>query len=122
MVLVILALIVVSLLLAARGLYVLATDTPRRTFVYLGTVFGVFLIIWTAYELTGSDVFRSICAVFLLPFGSFAAAPFLLLIDRHESLMSPGAWMFPVAALLNLSALCGTIEFIERIVARRRLS
>ncbi len=109
-------LIILCVLLTIRGFYVLITRTPKKTLTYLGTVFGIFLIIWTLYNFTHSEVIKTICIVFTLPFGIFAGMPFLLLVEPSESVMYLGA------TFLNLVAVCSVIEFIERIIARKRLS
>lgn len=109
-------LIILCFLLTIRGFYVLLTQTPKKTLSYLGTVFGVFLIIWLTFLLTNSDVLQTICTCFALPFGIFAGMPFLLFIEPPASIMYLGA------TFLNLVAVCGVIEFIERVIIRRRSS
>lgn len=109
-----LVIIVFCFLLMIRGFYVLITRTSRRTFNYLGTVFGLFSIIWAAFAVTKSENLQAICICLGLPFGFFAGMPFLLFIDL------PGPVLYLGAIFLNLVSFCGAIEFIERIIARNR--
>ena len=109
-------LIVLCFLLTLRGFYVLVARTPKKTLIYLGTVFVVFSIIWLTFLITNSDILQTICICFGLPFGIFAGMPFLLIVDLPESIMYLGA------TFLNLVAICGTVEFIEKMITRKRLS
>jgi len=110
-----LVMVVFCFLLTIRGFYVLIKLTPKQTLIYLGTVLSVFSIILLMF-ITKSDVLQTICWCFAFPFGFFAGMPFLLFVDPPEPLMYFGA------TLLNLVAICGVIEFIERMIGRKRLS
>jgi hypothetical protein len=109
-----LLIVVFCFLLTVRGIYILFTRTPRQTFIYLGTVIGIFSIIWVTFLVTNSDTLQIVCFLFGFPFGFFAGMPFLMFIDPPESLTYFGA------TFLNLAAVCGVIEFIERIISRAR--
>lgn len=107
--------IISFLLLIGRGFYVLFNFTPKRTFIYLGIVFGIFLIIWFTFLFAKSKVFALICLFFTVPFGFIAGMPFLIFGP-------PIPLALFAAAFLNLVAICGVIEFIEKIFAKIRLS
>lgn len=110
-----LMIIVFCFLLTIRGFYVLITLTPKQTLIYFGIVFSIFSIICITFFLTKSDILQIICVCFCFPFGFFAGLPFLLFVELPEPLMYLGA------AFLNLVAICGVIEFIERFINSKRL-
>lgn len=111
--LVLLALIIVSVWLTARGAYVLARTKSFRLPL---TVFGVFSIIWATFLLTQNELLKMICVAFTLPFGIFAGMPLLILGEPPESMIYFGA------ALLNLTALAGAVDVVKTIRARKRLT
>ena len=109
-------LIILCTLLTIRGFYLLLTKTPNKTIIHLGIVFGVFLIIWLTFLLTDSSILQTICICFGFPFGRFAGMPLFLFANPPESIIYLGS------TLLNLVALYGVIEFVKRIITRKRLS
>lgn len=107
-------LIILCVLLTLRGFYVLISKKPKRTLTYLGTAFGIFSIIWLTFLLTNSDILQTICICFALPFGIFAGMPLLLFVEPPESIMYLGA------TFLNLAAIGGIVEFIQRFITSKR--
>lgn len=114
--LIILIIIVFCFLLTIRGFYVLFTQTPKQTFIYLATIFGIFSIILITFLITKSDLLQIVSICFGLPFGFLAGLPLMLFINPPEPLIYLGA------TILNLLCFCSVIAFVEKLITKRRLS